>query len=107
MEAVFLIFRLLKIFIDGLPEINIVEIPGFEPGQTEPKSVVLPLHHISMPFRFARFPLHLSGKRVAKVIKLLEFAFGGEEIGHYPGAFLFQDAAGNFRFRMVEAGGEL
>jgi hypothetical protein len=24
-----------------------VEIPGFEPGQTEPKSVVLPLHHIS------------------------------------------------------------
>ena len=28
----------------------IVEIPGFEPGQTEPKSVVLPLHHISIPF---------------------------------------------------------
>ena len=26
-----------------------VEIPGFEPGQTEPKSVVLPLHHISIP----------------------------------------------------------
>lgn len=25
-----------------------VEIPGFEPGQTEPKSVVLPLHHISI-----------------------------------------------------------
>ena len=27
---------------------NFVEIPGFEPGQTEPKSVVLPLHHISI-----------------------------------------------------------
>ena len=26
----------------------IVEIPGFEPGQTEPKSVVLPLHHTSI-----------------------------------------------------------
>ena len=25
-----------------------VEIPGFEPRQTEPKSVVLPLHHISV-----------------------------------------------------------
>ena len=25
-----------------------VEIPGFEPGQTEPKSVVLPLHHTSI-----------------------------------------------------------
>ena len=25
-----------------------VEIPGFEPRQTEPKSVVLPLHHISI-----------------------------------------------------------
>ena len=29
--------------------IALVEIPGFEPGQTEPKSVVLPLHHISIP----------------------------------------------------------
>ena len=27
----------------------LVEIPGFEPGQTEPKSVVLPLHNISIP----------------------------------------------------------
>ena len=27
---------------------HFVEIPGFEPGQTEPKSVVLPLHHISI-----------------------------------------------------------
>ena len=26
-----------------------VEIPGFEPGQREPKSLVLPLHHISIP----------------------------------------------------------
>ena len=26
-----------------------VEIRGFEPLQTEPKSVVLPLHHISIP----------------------------------------------------------
>ena len=26
-----------------------VEVPGFEPGQTEPKSVVLPLHHTSIP----------------------------------------------------------
>ena len=25
-----------------------VEIPGFEPGQTAPKTVVLPLHHISV-----------------------------------------------------------
>ena len=29
--------------------VALVEIPGFEPGQTEPKSVVLPLHHISIP----------------------------------------------------------
>ena len=29
--------------------IALVEIPGFEPGQTEPKSVVLPLHNISIP----------------------------------------------------------
>ena len=27
--------------------VNLVEISGFEPEQTEPKSVVLPLHHIS------------------------------------------------------------
>ena len=26
-----------------------VEIPGFEPGQREPKSLVLPLHHTSIP----------------------------------------------------------
>ena len=30
----------------------LVEKPGFEPGQTEPKSVVLPLHHISIPISF-------------------------------------------------------
>ena len=29
--------------------ISLVELPGFEPGQTEPKSVVLPLHHSSVP----------------------------------------------------------
>ena len=28
---------------------SFVEIPRFELGQTEPKSVVLPLHHISIP----------------------------------------------------------
>ena len=27
----------------------IVEPPGFEPGMTEPKSAVLPLHHGSIP----------------------------------------------------------
>ena len=37
--------------------IALVEIPGFEPGQTEPKSVVLPLHHISIPG--AKIPLFL------------------------------------------------
>ena len=26
----------------------VVEVPGFEPGQAEPKSVVLPLHHTSV-----------------------------------------------------------
>ena len=31
--------------------VQMVEIPGFEPRQTEPKSVVLPLHHISVPDR--------------------------------------------------------
>ena len=36
----------------------VVEISGFEPEQTEPKSVVLPLHHISVlglrpkPYRY-------------------------------------------------------
>ena len=29
--------------------IALVEIPGFEPGQREPKSLVLPLHHTSIP----------------------------------------------------------
>ena len=27
---------------------TVVEVPGFEPGQAEPKSVVLPLHHTSV-----------------------------------------------------------
>ena len=30
--------------------ISSVGISGFEPEQTEPKSVVLPLHHIPIPF---------------------------------------------------------
>ena len=38
----------------------LVEIGGFEPPQTEPKSVVLPLHHISIPtakiVKFFLFP---------------------------------------------------
>ena len=29
-----------------------VELLGFEPRQTEPKSVVLPLHHSSIPLQF-------------------------------------------------------
>ena len=28
-----------------VPDICLVGLPGFEPGQAEPKSVVLPLHH--------------------------------------------------------------
>lgn len=28
---------------------RLVEVPGFEPGLAEPKSVVLPLHHTSIP----------------------------------------------------------
>ena len=35
--------------------IALVGISGFEPEQTEPKSVVLPLHHIPIPF--AKIPL--------------------------------------------------
>ena len=31
------------------PLFYIVGISGFEPEQTEPKSVVLPLHHIPIP----------------------------------------------------------
>ena len=33
-----------------------VEISGFEPEQTEPKSVVLPLHHISVPIYWGAAP---------------------------------------------------
>ena len=33
----------------GICPVKKVEVPGFEPGQTEPKSVVLPLHHTSIP----------------------------------------------------------
>ena len=29
---------------------TVVEVPGFEPGQAEPKSVVLPLHHTSVQY---------------------------------------------------------
>ena len=29
--------------------VKVVELPGFEPGQREPKSLVLPLHHNSIP----------------------------------------------------------
>ena len=35
--------------IDSQPFVSRVEIPGFEPGQREPKSLVLPLHHTSIP----------------------------------------------------------
>lgn len=41
-------FQVAYIHSESQPEgwlIALVEIPGFEPGQTEPKSVVLPLHH--------------------------------------------------------------
>ena len=43
-----LLFRLLggSTVVSSL--VNLVEISGFEPEQTEPKSVVLPLHHISL-----------------------------------------------------------
>ena len=41
--------------------IAVVGISGFEPEQTEPKSVVLPLHHIPIPG--AKIPLfYLSAK---------------------------------------------
>ena len=35
--------------------VALVELPGFEPGQTEPKSVVLPLHHSSVPIEMQRY----------------------------------------------------
>ena len=35
----------------GVGFLRKVEIPGFEPGQREPKSLVLPLHHTSIPVR--------------------------------------------------------
>ena len=37
--------------------VNLVEISGFEPEQTEPKSVVLPLHHISVSSGLCPVPL--------------------------------------------------
>ena len=50
--------------------IQIVEIPRFELGQTEPKSVVLPLHHISIPgaklLLFYFFAKRHAGKRFQK-----------------------------------------
>ena len=50
--------------------IQIVEIPRFELGQTEPKSVVLPLHHISIPVAklllFYFFAKRHVGKRFQK-----------------------------------------
>ena len=33
-------------------EFKFVGLPGFEPGQTEPKPVVLPLHHNPIIMRF-------------------------------------------------------
>ena len=45
-------FQVAYIHSKSQPEgwlIALVEIPGFEPGQREPKSLVLPLHHTSIP----------------------------------------------------------
>ena len=45
-------FQVAFVYSESQPEgwlIALVEIPGFEPGQTEPKSVLLPLHNISIP----------------------------------------------------------
>ena len=39
--------------------IALVELPGFEPGQTEPKSVVLPLHHSSVPIGVQRYNIFM------------------------------------------------
>ena len=50
----------------GQPLIALVEIPGFEPGQTEPKSVVLPLHHISIP-----------GAKILLILILCKWTTGG------------------------------
>ena len=53
-------FQVAFVYSESQPEgwlIALVEIPGFEPGQTEPKSVVLPLHNISIPG--AKIPLFL------------------------------------------------
>ena len=33
----------------------LVDRPGFEPGQTAPKTVVLPLHHRSIPFGWQNY----------------------------------------------------
>lgn len=45
---------------------NFVGVPGLEPGLTEPKSVVLPLHHTpkSTPY------IHIPGVRTTKIYQL-------------------------------------
>jgi hypothetical protein len=52
---------------------GLVDQPGFEPRQTEPKSVVLPLHHWSI--RNCGAKLRLSGLFVKSLLKKFSVFF--------------------------------
>ena len=66
-----------------------VEVPGFEPGQTEPKSVVLPLHHTSVP-----------GRKDSKLSLILE------KISYKGAAFVFQDLGAYLSLGVKQGRGE-
>ncbi len=74
----------------------LVEIEGFEPSLTEPESVVLPLHHISMLSRFTGLqmydfflnPQEISRKNLQLFRLFLERIAGG---AGYQGIFVNAD----------------
>ena len=60
-----------------------VEIPRFELGQTEPKSVVLPLHHISIPVQSYDYFVSLQ-KHMLRQYGELDYDVCVEIIQSYP-----------------------
>ena len=56
--------------------VRLVDQPGFEPRQTVPKTVVLPLHHWSLSFEAAKIQLFLINISLGKIF----FIFFDESI---------------------------
>ena len=75
---------------------TVVEVPGFEPGQAEPKSVVLPLHHTSVQTTKIRI-IYAYPQKLPPCL---------EELLHQRAAFVLQHSAADFRPGVQQAGGE-